>query len=217
MSCTCTYTKFPIYKVWWLREASQIRQTFIPIGEKVIWNTAQQNSTWSSKFDCNWPSFHSQKKKTKKKKHTKRARVRRHTGRPEIEYFFLAFKKAKLPVYNLWWSWVKQHVQCLSKNIHLYIYTFTFDCFWLWVLTEGALLMAPTHIRANLYPCQLISSSNRTLANSNSPLCLVIHSFIISQGRNNHKHNGKKINREKYEIHVHEKKVNVTKVLTASL
>ena len=24
-------TKFPMYKVWWLREASQIEQTFIPL------------------------------------------------------------------------------------------------------------------------------------------------------------------------------------------
>ena len=29
-------TKFPIYKVRWLREASQIRQTFIPLCEKVV-------------------------------------------------------------------------------------------------------------------------------------------------------------------------------------
>ena len=29
-------TKFPIYKVWWIREAPQIRQTFIPLCEKVI-------------------------------------------------------------------------------------------------------------------------------------------------------------------------------------
>ena len=28
-------TKFPIYKVWWPREASQTRQTFIPLCEKV--------------------------------------------------------------------------------------------------------------------------------------------------------------------------------------
>ena len=29
-------TKFPIYKVCWLREASQIGQMFIPLCEKVI-------------------------------------------------------------------------------------------------------------------------------------------------------------------------------------
>ena len=29
-------TKFPIYKVWWLREASQIRQIFILLCEKVV-------------------------------------------------------------------------------------------------------------------------------------------------------------------------------------
>ena len=41
---------------------------------------------------------------------------------------------------------------------------------------------------------------------------IILFLFIISQGRNNHKHNGKKTNREEYEIHVHdEKKVNVTK------
>ena len=37
-------------------------------------------------------------------------------------------------------------------------------------------------------------------------------SFIISQGRNNHKHNSKKTIRENYVTHVHdEKKINVTK------
>ena len=33
-TCICGYwnqTKFPIHKVWWLREASQIGQTFIPL------------------------------------------------------------------------------------------------------------------------------------------------------------------------------------------
>ena len=29
-------TKFLIYKVWWVKEASQIRQTFIPLCEKDI-------------------------------------------------------------------------------------------------------------------------------------------------------------------------------------
>ena len=29
-------TKFPIHKVWWLREGSQVGQTFIPLCEKVI-------------------------------------------------------------------------------------------------------------------------------------------------------------------------------------
>ena len=29
-------TKFPIHKVWWLREATQIGQTFIPLCEKVV-------------------------------------------------------------------------------------------------------------------------------------------------------------------------------------
>ena len=29
---------FPLYKVWWLREASQIGQMFIPLCEKVVWN-----------------------------------------------------------------------------------------------------------------------------------------------------------------------------------
>ena len=56
-------TKFPIYKVWWLREASQIRQTFIPLGlcEKVAQSAALQNSKRSSNFCCNWTSFHSKK------------------------------------------------------------------------------------------------------------------------------------------------------------
>ena len=31
-----TGTKFPIHKVWWLRKASQIRQMFIPLCEKVV-------------------------------------------------------------------------------------------------------------------------------------------------------------------------------------
>ena len=31
-----TGTKFPIYKVWWLREATQIRQTLIPLCENVV-------------------------------------------------------------------------------------------------------------------------------------------------------------------------------------
>ena len=43
-------TKFPIHKVWWLREASQIRQTFIPY-------------PLSSNFGGNWTSFHSKEKK----------------------------------------------------------------------------------------------------------------------------------------------------------
>ena len=34
-------TKFPMYKVWWLREASQIGKTFIPLCEKVVQNTAR--------------------------------------------------------------------------------------------------------------------------------------------------------------------------------
>ena len=29
-------TKFPIHKVWWLREASEIGQTFIHLCEKVV-------------------------------------------------------------------------------------------------------------------------------------------------------------------------------------
>ena len=40
-TCTCIHgywnqTKLPIHKVWWLREASQIGQTFIPPCEKVV-------------------------------------------------------------------------------------------------------------------------------------------------------------------------------------
>ena len=38
-TCICGYwnqTKFPIHKVWWLREASQTVQTFIPLCEKVV-------------------------------------------------------------------------------------------------------------------------------------------------------------------------------------
>ena len=61
-------TKFPIHKVWWLREAAQIRQTFITLREKKsVKNTARQNCNRSSNFDCNWTSFHSKKfiKKTK--------------------------------------------------------------------------------------------------------------------------------------------------------
>ena len=30
------WTKFPIYKVWWLRKASQIGYMFIPLCEKVV-------------------------------------------------------------------------------------------------------------------------------------------------------------------------------------
>ena len=30
-------TKFPIHKVWWLGEASQIRKTFIPLCKKVVY------------------------------------------------------------------------------------------------------------------------------------------------------------------------------------
>ena len=56
-------TKFPIHKVWWLREASQNRQTFIPLRENVVQSTARQNSNRSSNFGCNWPSFHSKKKR----------------------------------------------------------------------------------------------------------------------------------------------------------
>ena len=47
-TCICIAgTKFPIHKVWWLREASQIRQTFIPL---------------SSNAGGNWTSFHSKEK-----------------------------------------------------------------------------------------------------------------------------------------------------------
>ena len=37
-TCICSYwnqTKFPTHKVWWIREAAQIGQTFIPLCEKV--------------------------------------------------------------------------------------------------------------------------------------------------------------------------------------
>ena len=54
-------TKFPIHIVWWLREASQIGQTFIPLCDKFVKNTARQNSNRSSNFGCNWTSFHSSK------------------------------------------------------------------------------------------------------------------------------------------------------------
>ena len=56
-------TKFPIYKVWWLRlrEPSQIGQTFYPYCEKSF-KTARQKSNRSSKFGCNWTSFHSKSK-----------------------------------------------------------------------------------------------------------------------------------------------------------
>ena len=50
-------TKFPI--LWWLREAAQIGQTFIPRSEKVVLHTVWQNSNRSSNFVCNWTSFHS--------------------------------------------------------------------------------------------------------------------------------------------------------------
>ena len=57
-----TGTNFLMYKVWWLRGATQIRQTFIPLCEKVVSNTAQNNSNQSSNFGCNWTSFHSTNK-----------------------------------------------------------------------------------------------------------------------------------------------------------
>ena len=52
-----------MYKVWWLREASQIRQTFIPLCEKVVQSTAWQKSNRSGNCGCNWTSFQSQKKR----------------------------------------------------------------------------------------------------------------------------------------------------------
>ena len=47
-------TKFPIYKVWWLREASQIgTNVHTPRFEKVIKNTIRPNFNRSSNFGCN--------------------------------------------------------------------------------------------------------------------------------------------------------------------
>ena len=57
-----------VYKVWWLREASQIRQTFIPYVKP-----ARQNSNRSSNFGCNLTSFHSNRNKNRNlKKPTRR-------------------------------------------------------------------------------------------------------------------------------------------------
>ena len=51
-------TKFPIHKVWWLREPSQIGQTSIPLWEKH--STAGFQSI--QQFSCNWILFHSKTK-----------------------------------------------------------------------------------------------------------------------------------------------------------
>ena len=53
-------TKFPIHKVWWLREASQIGQTFIPLYEQVISKTQRGRIPIDQAihFGCNWTSFH---------------------------------------------------------------------------------------------------------------------------------------------------------------
>ena len=74
--------KFPIHKVWWLREASQIGQTFIPLCEKVVGNAEWLISNQSSNFGCNWTSFYRppKKKKTKNEK-CRCAALRRRTRR----------------------------------------------------------------------------------------------------------------------------------------
>ena len=50
----------------------------------------------------------------------------------------------------------------------------------------------------------LMSIQTIILHNDKCQTIFNLISFIISQGRNNHKHNGK--DREKYEIHVHDEK-----------
>ena len=60
LTCTRGYrnqTKFPMHRVWWLREAAQFGQTFVPICEKVVQNSAAE-------FQSILTSFRS-KKKTK--------------------------------------------------------------------------------------------------------------------------------------------------------
>ena len=51
-------TKFPSHKVWWLREASQIRQTFMPLCEKLFKTQRSKSSNRSRNIGCNWTSFH---------------------------------------------------------------------------------------------------------------------------------------------------------------
>ena len=49
---------------WWLREATQIGQTFIPLCEKSrLKHSTAKSSNRSSNFGCNWASFHNKKRR----------------------------------------------------------------------------------------------------------------------------------------------------------
>ena len=82
-------TKFPIYKVWWLREAWHIGQTFIPLSEKVQ--------------HCNLTSFHCQTKLKLKCRRARRPGNRRR-------YFFVG--TSLLWTYEEWrvraWIWLRK-------------------------------------------------------------------------------------------------------------
>ena len=54
-------TKCPMYKVWWLREASQISQTFILLCEKSFKAQHGRIPIDLAILWCNWTSFHSKK------------------------------------------------------------------------------------------------------------------------------------------------------------
>ena len=108
-----TGTKYH-YKVWWLREASQIGQTFIPLCEKGVSKTAWQNSNRSGNFGCNWTSFHSNKKRKLK------MLMRR---RPETGDFFLGggglfvlATRSLMPTQSVHYSFYK--TECMLFNVN---------------------------------------------------------------------------------------------------
>ena len=99
-------TKFPMYKVWWLREASQIGQTFIPLCEK---SSLKHSTAEFQSIQQFWLQFGHRfiaKKWKKKKKHA----------------FVSQFQKS----YS---DWIEKWMdRCLSK-LSVYIYSFKY-IFW---------------------------------------------------------------------------------------